>query len=232
MTSSAFIIYCHIHNSLPLIFGCTEPSCKYIKVLCAKCLSENPQHELQHKKKFVSFMTFLDLLANLLSKEAAPAISGNVRKLFENEQTYYSKLETHFRMEKEFLGNSLDAIVTAFVQQVLKIKKEMFDFLDVQLDNFKKNVSMFKIAHSKYNPQSKFEKYTNPNFLKSKLLSKTPLEAYEFLLQIEKGAIYEGNALLDVNTLANHILATYSQPPTMPLSKLQCLKDEVWYKLI
>lgn len=232
MSSAPFIIYCRKHNNFPLIFGCIESKCRFEKVFCNACLLENPQHEQIHRKYFVNFNAFIDILADNLNQEINVSFDNNVRNVFENEQTYLSKLLAHFRIEKEFLGNSLESVITTFIEQMLKLKKEIFDYFDLQIDNFKKNISFFKNIFSGYSPISKYFKFSNPNFLKSKLLAMKPDVAFDFINALEKSAFIEGNNLIDLNNLAKQILDYIHNPPKLPLTKIQNIREEVFLIII
>lgn len=219
--SNAFIIYCHKHPNFPLVFGCNEFECEFDQVMCSKCVLENPYHEQQHKRKFISFNTYVDVLSSDVSKNISNSslISNpNIRKLFENESTFIRKMQEHAKLEKVLIETNINSIVTSFLQETNRIKRELADFLENQVEIFRKNLAHFKSLYSQYVNETNFEKYVNPNFLKNKLLMKTPLQAYYFLQNIRKNSGLEFSNYNELNNLVSKILFNYNNPPNISLS--------------
>ena len=220
-SSNVFIIFCHKHPNFPLVFGCNEYECEFDQVMCSKCIIENPYHEQQHKRKFISFNNYIDILSTELAKNIGNngiIMNQNIRKLFDNELTFVHKMQEHSKVEKGLIETNINSIVTSFIQETNRVKRELAEYLENQIEIFKGNLSHFKKLYSKYTTETNFEKYVNPNFLKSKLLLKSPLQAHYFLQNIRKNSGLEFSSFNELNNLATKILFNYNNPPNISLS--------------
>ena len=220
-TNSAFIIYCHKHSNMPLVYGCNEYECEFDQIMCSKCVLENPYHEQQHKRKFIAFNNYVDLLSSDLTKNLSTnslLMHQNVRKIFDNEQKYIHKMQEHVKLEKGLIDNNINSIVNTFIQETNRVKRELGEYLDNQSEIFTKNLAHFRKMYNTYTTDTTFEKYANPNFLKSKLLMKTPLQAYYFLVNIRKNSGLEFSNFNELHNYASKILFSYNNPPNISLA--------------
>ena len=165
-SSKVFIIFCHKHPNFPLVFGCNEYECEFDQVMCSKCVLENPYHEQQHKRKFVAFNTYVEILSTDFAKSIRNNVliaNQNIRKVFDNESTYIYKMQEHAKLEKSLIETNVSSIITSFIQQTNRIQKELSDFLENQVDNFKRNLTHFKKLYSHYSSETNYEKYIFKN---------------------------------------------------------------------
>ena len=227
-SSKVFIIFCHKHPNFPLVFGCNEYECEFDQVMCSKCVLENPYHEQQHKRKFVAFNTYVEILSTDFAKSIRNNVliaNQNIRKVFDNESTYIYKMQEHAKLEKSLIETNVSSIITSFIQQTNRIQKELSDFLENQVDNFKRNLTHFKKLYSHYSSETNYEKYANPNFIKSKLLMKSPLQAFYFLQNVRKNSALEFSNFTEINNLANKILFNYNNPPNISSSIYEQIRN-------
>ena len=229
-----FVLYCPKHTNLNIQFGCTEYECDLGILMCQKCVEEDPLHQLEHKSTIVPINQYIETISNEIKRTLKPfSLNQNVnfKAVFEKEQLLIKNFNEHITQQRRKLESEVDEIVRHFVHHAKRIKDEIRAFLTNQMELFKGNCGFYKEKYKNFNPEEIYLKYSTPNFLRIKLLSRSPAQAAGFLTNLRQTANMEEKLLNSLIFISDKIIYHSNNPPTISDEMYAEVKEQT-FKLI
>lgn len=136
---------CNIHTDQKVISACLWPNC-YRPVLCLECIKDADIHPIDHNKivSLEEFFTRVDQfkaqnIGGPTDRQAINEVKTTASQYQQSVKSYRASIE----LEKKMVEETINALLTCFVEKCHKMRQDICQKLDDQVEIYAKNYRDF-----------------------------------------------------------------------------------------
>ncbi|KAL4481547.1 hypothetical protein ABPG74_007636 [Tetrahymena malaccensis] len=187
---------CPIHTKEQAQFVCTEGSCKKHSVICRTCQYENDSHYRDHKAQLKNIDNYLvDIINEMenftpVNRQILQEIysqTPNLQKWQDDDEMHLRSVEKHIQAQKSLIDEEMGSLTQMILVNLDLIREKLYNRLDNFYRNYCDTFNKQKTSlNENFGLAKTFYLFINPSNLAAKLQSEMPLQASQFVSQLNK----------------------------------------------
>ncbi|KAL4486133.1 hypothetical protein ABPG72_012186 [Tetrahymena utriculariae] len=187
---------CPTHNKEQAQFICTDSSCKRQSIICKSCQYENDSHFRDHKAQLKNIDNYLvDTINEMenftpVNRQILQEIysqTPNLQKWQDDDEMHLRSVEKHIQAQKSLIDEEMGALSSMLLSNLDQIREKVYNRLDSFYRNYCDTFNKQKTSlNENFGLAKTFYLFINPSNLAAKLQGEMPLQASQFVSQLNK----------------------------------------------